>query len=259
MDGDAGKRLFLNSNLPIGISTNQFELFYQAQVEAATEKLVGAEALIRWRHPERGMIPPGDFIEFAETNAYGIPIDKLVLEMACQQILKWQEKCHDLVVSVNISPKHFENGLICDSVNKVLAYTGVKPPQLKIELLESVLVDDFAGTVKVINDLRKLGVCVALDDFGSGYSSLEYVAMLPLDYLKIDRTFAMNLEKNTSNKILLETIITLAKGMKVKTIAEGVENRFQLDFLSSIGCDIVQGYYINKPMDAAAFEEKFLS
>jgi len=259
MDGDADKRLFLNSNLPVAISSNQFELFYQAQVVASTRELIGAEALIRWRHPERGMIPPGDFIDFAERNAYAIQIDNLVLDMACDQILKWQEKDFRPILSVNISSKHFENGLICDTLNRVLIRTGVKGSQLKIELLESVLIDDFDGTVKVIKDLREqLGVRVALDDFGAGYSSLEYVAMLPLDYLKIDRSFVMNLEKNASNEILLETIMTLAKGMKVKTIAEGVENDNQLQFLSKIGCDLVQGYYINRPMDADSFDEKFL-
>lgn len=258
MDGDAGKILFLSSNLPIAIANNQFELFYQAQIDAQTEKLAGAEALIRWRHPERGMIPPGEFVDFAESNALGIQIDKLVLEMACEQIIKWQDKDFNLVVSVNISPKHFENGLIYDTLSKTLESTKVKASQLKIELLESVLVDDFDGTVEVINALRTLGVKVALDDFGTGYSSLEYVAKLPLDYLKIDRTFSMNLEKAPGNEILLRTIMTLARGMKVKTIAEGVENRIQLDFLRSIGCDLAQGYYINKPMDSAAFEEKFL-
>ena len=257
MDGDAGKILFLNSNLPVAIATNQFELFYQAQLDTKTERLVGAEALIRWNHPERGMIPPGDFVDFAERNAFGVQIDKLVLDMACEQILKWQAKGRNLVVSINISPKHFENGLIYDTLSKALANTKVNASQLKIELLESILVDDFVGTVDVINALRALGVSVALDDFGTGYSSLEYVAKLPLDYLKIDRTFSMNLEKAPGNEILFRTIMTLAKGMKVKTIAEGVENRFQLDFLRDIGCDIVQGYYINKPMNPAAFEEKF--
>ena len=255
MDGDAEKILFLNSNMPIALESNQFELFYQAQVDVQTEKIIGAEALIRWRHPEKGLIPPGDFISFAESNAYGIKIDKLVLKMACEQIKLWHSRGLDIIVSVNVSPKHFAHGLICDTVVKVLKRTGINPAQLKIELLESILVEDFDCAVNVINDLRTLGVRVALDDFGAGYSSLEYVAKLPMDYLKIDRTFSMNLEKNPSNAIILETIMTLAKGMGVKTIAEGVENQNQLDFLKSIGCDIVQGYFINKPLELDAFEE----
>ena len=258
MDGDAEKVLFLNSNLPGAIASNQFELFYQPQIDVKTGDVIGAEALIRWRHPEKGLIFPGDFIAFAESNAYGIQIDKLVLEMACEQIIKWRKKGIGLTVSVNISPRHFANGLICDTIRKVITDKDVEPSQLKIELLESVLVNDFEGTVKVINALRDLGINIALDDFGAGYSSLEYVAKLPLDYLKIDRTFPMNMEKNPTNAIILKTIMTLAKGMAVKTVAEGVENAVQLAFLREIGCDMAQGYFISKPLDVASFEAKFL-
>ncbi|MCL2699432.1 MAG: bifunctional diguanylate cyclase/phosphodiesterase [Defluviitaleaceae bacterium] len=255
MDGDAEKILFLNSNLPIAIAENQFELFYQALMDIKTGKIATAEALIRWRHPERGLIQPGEFISFAENNAYGIQIDMLVLSMACDQINAWREKGIDLTVSVNISPKHFVNGLICDSVRKALASKKVAPSRLRIELLESILLEDFDAAVKVLDDLHTLGVTVALDDFGSGYSSLEYVAKLPLDYLKIERAFSMNLHKNPCNKVILETVMTLAKGMQVMTVAEGVEDQAQLDFLRSIGCDIAQGYFINKPMDAESFEK----
>ena len=255
MSGDAENVLFLSKNFPIAISNKQFELFYQAQQNIKTGKIFAAEALIRWRHPEKGLIPPGAFIPFAESNSYGVQIDKLVLEMACEQMIEWQGKGIDLIISVNVSSEHFANGLICDTVQKVLSAKRIDPKRLKIELLESILVDDFDGTVKVINDLRAMGINVALDDFGSGYSSLEYVAKLPMDYLKVDRAFSMNMEKSSSNKIILEAIMTLAKGMCVKTIAEGVENLEQLKFLESIGCDVAQGYFINRPMDVAAFED----
>ena len=258
MDGDAEKILFLTSNLPVAIANNQFELFYQAQADIAENRIMGAEALIRWRHPKKGMIYPGDFISFAEKNAYGIHIDKMVLDMVCDQINIWAQKGINLIVSANISPRHFTNGLICETVKEVLARKGVEPHRLKIELLESILVEDFDFAVKVIGSLRELGVSVALDDFGTGYSSLEYVAMLPLDYLKVDRTFSMHLDENPGNKIILETIMTLARGMGVKTIAEGVESIGQLSFLREIGCDIAQGYFINKPMDVKTFEEFLL-
>ena len=253
MDGDSEKALFLHNNFPIAVDTNQFELFYQAKMDMTSGLITGAEALIRWHHPEKGMLFPGDFIQFAEENGYGIRVDKLVLEMALEQIIKWSDR--DLSISVNISPKHFENGLIYDTISKMLKYKSVDPKKLKVELLESVLLDDFDVAVKVIKDLMALGVNIALDDFGAGYSSLEYVAKLPMDFLKIDRTFTMNLLENPSNKIILETIMTLAKGMKVKTIAEGVESQYHFDFLKSIGCDIAQGYFINKPMPVAEFEE----
>ena len=257
MDGDAEEILFLNSNLPIAISQNQFEMFYQAMVDVQTGKVTAAEALIRWRHPERGLIFPDSFVAFAEKNAYGIQIDLLVLNMACKQIIAWQNKGIDIIVSVNISPRHFMNGLIYDSVRKVLKNYNVDPSRLRIELLETILLEDFSSAIKVINDLRSTGVGVALDDFGSGYSSLEYVSQLPMDYLKIDRTFMMNLHKNPNNRIIMETILTLAKGMKVKTVAEGVERREDFDFLRKIGCSIAQGYFITKPVDVASFE-KFL-
>jgi len=255
MDGDAEEILFLNSNLPTAISKNQFEMFYQALVDVKTGKVTAAEALIRWRHPKRGLIFPDSFVHFAEKNAYGIQIDILVLNMACKQIIEWQKKGIDIIVSVNISPRHFMNGLIYDSVKKVIEKHEVDPSRLRIELLENVLLEDFGSAIKVINDLRSTGVGVALDDFGSGYSSLEYVSQLPMDYLKIDRTFMMNLEKNPANKIIMETIMTLAKGMQVKTVAEGVEHEEDFDFLREIGCDVAQGYFITKPVDVASFEK----
>ena len=254
MGGEADDTLWLNSNLPTAISQNQFELFYQAKVDIKTGKVVGAEALIRWNHPERGMVNPGIFIEFAEHNNYSIDIDKLVLDMACDQINIWKKKGINLTVSVNISPRHFIGGLICNSVENVLQEKQMDHANLEIELLESLAVEDFDGTVQVINSLRKLGVSISLDDFGSGFSSLEYVAKLPIDVLKIDRTFSMNMEKNPSNKFVLESIITLAKAMGVKTVVEGVENEEQLRFLRDLGADTAQGFFINKPLPVEDFE-----
>jgi diguanylate cyclase (GGDEF)-like protein len=255
MDGDLERTMFLNNNLPVAIASNQFELYYQGQMNIETGLIIGAEALIRWLHPEKGLIFPGYFIEYAENNEFSIPIDLLVLKMACEQINKWRDKGFDLLISVNISPKHFANGLIYDSVTKALKSYDVDPRLLKIELLESALLENFDVTIRVINDLRKMGVTVALDDFGAGYSSLEYVAKLPLDFLKIDRGFSMHLKENPSNEVILETIVTLAKGMKVKTIVEGVESQFQYDFLKKIGCDLAQGYFINKPLPVDKFEQ----
>ena len=257
MDGDLERVMFLNNNLPDAISANQFELFYQAQIDTETGIIIGAEALIRWKHPEKGLIFPGYFISYAEENGYGIQIDILVLNMACEQINAWRAKGFDLSVSVNISPKHFVNGLIYDTVSKALENKHIEPSMLKIELLESALLENFDTTIKVINKLREMGVAIALDDFGAGYSSLDYVAKLPLDYLKIDRGFSMNLNENPSNRIILETIMTLAKGMGVKTITEGVENQAQFDFLKKIGGDIAQGYFINRPMSVNEFELLF--
>ncbi|MCL1998412.1 MAG: bifunctional diguanylate cyclase/phosphodiesterase [Turicibacter sp.] len=255
MDSGAENVLFLNNNLPIAISQNQFELFYQAQVDVKTGFIVGAEALIRWRHPERGLIFPDEFIPFADENSYSIQIDLLVLEMACEQIKKWHNQGYDFSLSVNISPDHLDNGLICDSLQKMISRKSVNPAHLKVELLESTLFNDFEFAIKVLTRIREFGIAVALDDFGAGYSSLEYVAKLPMDYLKIDRTFLMNLDKNPTNKIILETIRTLAKGMKVKTIVEGTETKDHFGFLKEIGFTLAQGYYINRPLAVPDFEK----
>ena len=254
MDGDAEEVLFLNSNLPTAISLNQFEMFYQAMADVSTGKIIAAEALIRWKHPERGFIKPDSFIPFAEKNAYAVHIDKLVLDMVCNQIVLWQEKGIDLVVSINVSPRHFINGLIYESVRNVLEEFNLEPSRLRIELLENVLLEDFNAVVRVIENLRSLGVGIALDDFGSGYSSLDYVSRLPLDFLKTDGTFMINMENNPNNKIIMETILTLAKGMGVKAVAEGVERKEDFDFLRSIDFDVAQGSFVNEPMDVEAFE-----
>jgi len=255
MDGDAEEVLFLNSNLPTAIKTNQFELFYQAMIDVQTKKVMAAEALIRWNHPGKGMIFPDFFMPYAEKNAYGMQIDLLVLNMACKQINAWKKKGINLTISVNISPRHFMNGIIYDSVKKALDNYNVEPSCLRIEILENVLLNDFNAMVKVINDLRSMGVGIALDDFGTGYSSLEYVAKLPLDYLKVDRSIMINIQENPGNKIIMETILTLTKGMQVKAIVEGVETQEDFELLRAMDCDIAQGYLINKPMNIKAFEE----
>jgi len=254
MDGDLERVMFLNNNLPSAITSNQFELFYQAQVNMETGLITCAESLIRWRHHEKGLIYPNYFISYAEENGYSIQIDLLVLNMACEQLIKWNDAGINLSVSVNISPIHFTDGLIYNTLKEILSKYRIDPAQLKIELLESALVDNFDVTVKVIKDIRQLGVDVALDDFGTGYCSLEYVAKLPVNYLKVDRMFSMNLNDNPSYKIILETIMTLSKGMKVKTIMEGVETQSQYEYMKKIGVDFAQGYYINKPLPVGEFE-----
>ena len=254
MDGDAEEILFLNSNLPAAISSNQFKMYYQAMVDLKSGEITSAEALIRWYHPERGLILPNNFMPFAEKNAYGTQIDLLVLHMACQQIRTWQDKGIDIAVSVNISPRHFINGLIYDSVKKALENSEIEPSRLRIEVLETILLDDFNVAVKAINDLRLLGVEVALDDFGSGYSSFEYVVRLPMDFMKIDKTFMVNLQTNSDTKVILEAIIALAKALRVKTVAEGVERQEDLDLLRTMGYDVAQGFIINKPVNADSFE-----
>jgi len=254
MEGQTEKILFLNNNLPNAISANQFELFYQAQMDIKTNRIIGAEALIRWRHPVRGIISPFEFIGYAEEHGFAIQIYSLVLDMACKQLKIWQDKGLDLNIGVNISPKHFSNGIIVNTINQVLWDKDINLTRLKIELLESSVFEDFNTTIKVIIELKNMGISIALDDFGVGYSSLEYVTKLPIDYLKIDRSFSMQLEENPNNHIILKTIMTLANEMGIQTIVEGVESQPHYDLFRKIGFNIAQGYYINKPMNVADFE-----
>jgi diguanylate cyclase (GGDEF)-like protein len=254
MESKSQEILFLNNNLPAALSTKQFELVYQAQKDIETGIIMGAEALIRWKHPTKGTIFPANFIKYAEDIGYAIQIDTQVLEIAYDQLIEWKKKGIDLEISINISPRHFKNGVVINTVNKVFSSGEISPSKIKIELLESSLFEDFNTTVKVINELKEIGVFIALDDFGAGYSSLEYVTNLPMDYLKIDKAFTMQLEQNPNNRIILKTIMALAKEMKIKTIAEGVETQMHYDFLKEIGCDIAQGYLINKPMPIHEFE-----
>ncbi len=255
MSTSTQKTLFLNNNLPIAIEDDQFALFYQGQMEIGTRRIPKVEALIRWMHPEEGIIPPSEFIPFVEENNFALTIDDIVLRKACQQIRAWRKRGLDVKTSVNISAKHFANGLILSTLSRIFEeYSDVPPALLQIELLESTLIENFEMTVQVMKAIRKFGLTLALDDFGAGYSSLEYIASLPVDILKIDRSFTMNLFENPHNKVILKTIITMAQDMDMVVLAEGVETRAQLEFLQSLGCDYAQGYLINSPLPPDAME-----
>ncbi len=255
MTEESGKLLFLNSELLQAISNDEFELFYQAQLNIATNRIHSAEALIRWNHPVRGLLPPFEFIPFAEENGLIIEIDRMMLRKACLQAKKWYDAGKNITVGVNISADHFRHGDIVNSIIETLEETQVPAHLLEIEILESVMIEDMKHTIGIIEKIRSIGVIVSLDDFGSGYSSLEYITLLPLDIIKIDRGFTMHLEENPRNKIIVKTILALSKEMNFKVIAEGVEKQSHLDFLREQGCDFAQGYFINQPLPLDGIED----
>lgn len=253
------ERLELENSLRYALQRDELELHYQPQIDIATQRMVGVEALIRWQHPDRGNIPPADFIPLAEESGLIGPLGEWVLERACRQIKHWQEHFDsELRVSVNLSSQQFLHGNIADLVLKIIFDTALNPASLNLELTETILMHDVEETISTLTRLRDAGVSLAMDDFGTGYSSLSYLKRLPLDTLKIDRSFVMDLENNSDDATICATIVAMAHNLGLKVIAEGVETQAQLDYLREQGCDEIQGFLISKPLPVAEFEKQFL-
>jgi diguanylate cyclase (GGDEF)-like protein/PAS domain S-box-containing protein len=234
----------------------QFLLHYQPQVDLANGRVFGAEALIRWQHPEQGMISPARFMPLAEDSDLILSIGDWVLRSACAQARAWQDEgMPPLVVSVNVSLRQFRHGGFADRVLQVLEETGLAPQWLELELTESVLMHDVTALLEVLERFRRAGIGIAVDDFGTGYSSLSYLKRLPLDKLKIDQSFVRDIPHDQNDMAIARTVIALARSLDLKVIAEGVETAEQLEFLRTNGCDQIQGYYFSRPVDAAAFAE----
>jgi EAL domain-containing protein (putative c-di-GMP-specific phosphodiesterase class I) len=217
---------------------------------------LGAEVLIRWFHPERGLVSPAQFIPLAEETGLIIPIGLWVLQTACAQINAWQqdELTRDLVLAVNVSAKQFRQGDFMAQVQAAVQFHGIKPSLLKLELTESLLLDNIEDTVATMNSLNEIGVQLSLDDFGTGYSSLQYLKKLPLDQLKIDLSFIRDIAFDSSDKAIVRTIIAMAHSLKLSVIAEGVETEEQRQILLDKGCTHFQGYLFSKPVPIEQFE-----
>lgn len=243
--------------LRLAIRERRFVLHYQPQVDCDGE-WIGAEALVRWAHPERGLVAPGEFIPLAEETGLILPIGRWVLETACQQLKAWTggRRSRDLHLSVNVSARQFGQPDFVEQVAETLRATGAPAERLVLELTESVVLDDVEGAADKMNALKALGVGFAVDDFGTGYSSLTYLTRLPLDQIKIDRSFVRNLPGSANDAAVAHTIITLAESLGLAVIAEGVETEAQRRFLERHGCPSFQGFLFGKPMPIDAFEAK---
>ncbi len=250
------ERVALEADLRLAIAENQFLVYYQAQVDAG-DHCMGAEALIRWQHPQRGMVSPADFIPLAEETGLILPLGHWVLRTVCGQLAAWAtrpELAH-LAVAVNISAHQFHQADFVDQVLAVLKNTGANPLRLKLELTESLLVANVEDVIFKMRMLKSVGVGFSLDDFGTGYSSLAYLSRLPLDQLKIDRSFVMNIETDDSAVVICAATISLAHNLKLMVVAEGVETEAQRYFLTAVHhCDLIQGYLTSRPLPVAAFE-----
>lgn len=253
-------RAVMEAALRLGIQYRQFVLHYQPQVDSAGG-VIGAEALLRWEHPERGMVSPAQFIPLAEETGLILPIGLWVLETACAQLKTWagDSRTRDLQLSVNVSARQFRQADFVDQVRQALNTTAAPSARLKLELTESLVLDDIEDTIKKMQSLKQLGVGFSMDDFGTGYSSLAYLTRLPLDQLKIDRSFVRNLPDNVNDAVIAQTIITMARSLGLAVIAEGVETEAQRQFLERHGCPTYQGFLFSKPVEIKQFERLLTS
>ena len=238
------------------VQDQQFELYYQIQVDSEHNP-IGAEALIRWEHPQLGIVSPNDFIPLAEASGLILPIGRWVLESACAQLKRWQTDARTcwLSVAINISPRQFHQSDFVETVLQAIANCEISPSSLKLELTETVILDNTSETVEKMHQLKRAGVEFALDDFGTGYSSLSYLTQLPLSQLKMDQSFVRNIGLTERDDIIVQTIIAMAKSLGIKVIAEGVETEAQCSFLEKLGCPLFQGYLFSKPVPIAEFEK----
>ncbi len=256
MQAAIAARSALENDLRAALEHDQFILYYQAQVNAQG-CVVGAEVLLRWRHPVRGLVPPMEFIPLTEETGLILPIGQWVLQAACAQLMAWEHhpKLHALELAVNVSARQFRSADFVPQVAQVLRQTGARPQRLKLELTESLVLDDVRDTVAKMEQLKALGVRFSMDDFGTGHSSLSYLTRLPLDQLKIDQSFVRNIGVKATDGIIIETIIGLASKLGMEVIAEGVETRAQRAFLQAHGCAVCQGYLLGRPVPLDQFEQ----
>jgi diguanylate cyclase (GGDEF)-like protein/PAS domain S-box-containing protein len=248
-------RLKLEYDLRLALDLGQFELHYQPQIDATKQQLYGAEALIRWRHPERGLVPPNDFIPLAEEIGLIIPIGGWVIAEAARQITRWQAEGHkQMVVSVNISALQFHQPGFLSEVQAIMDAAGAQPQSLELELTESMLMSDMDASIHELQLFRDLGYRIAIDDFGTGFSCLNYLRRLPVNILKIDQSFVRDMQSDEASLAIVSYIIRLAQSLGMDTIAEGVETSNEMTLLVNEGCRLMQGYHFSKALPPAQFD-----
>jgi EAL domain-containing protein (putative c-di-GMP-specific phosphodiesterase class I) len=244
----------LESDLREAVRRQQFEVHYQPQVRTSNGEVIGMEALVRWAHPERGLLSPADFIPAAEKNGLIVPIAEWVLRTACAQNKSWQKAgLPDLTVAVNLSALQFRQTGFVELVSGILLETGLDPGFLDLEVTKGLLAGAPEAMTSRFNELRALGIVLSIDDFGTGYSDFGHFMNFPLDQLKIDRTFVQGLPQSADAVTIASAIVNMGVSLGVRVMAVGVENRSQADFLKSIWCEYAQGFYYSKPLPADAF------
>jgi EAL domain-containing protein (putative c-di-GMP-specific phosphodiesterase class I) len=250
----------LENDLRQAVARNQLEIHYQPKMDKTGKELLGAEALLRWKHPSIGFVSPAEFIPLAEETGLIMPIGRWVLQEACRQLTEWRANGHDIpTVSVNVSARQFADRAFVTIVRKIIEDSGVEPERLDLELTESIMTGDVETALATLRGLKSLGVTLSIDDFGTGYSSLAYLRNFPIDTLKIDQTFVRHMDANEKDAAIVSTIIALAENLGFDTVAEGVETAEHAHILGQFGCTQLQGYWITKPLpgrDFISFVEK---
>ncbi len=259
MDTAVFERVRIENHLRYALEKNELELYYQPQIDIQSGLMIGAEALIRWQHPDMGLVSPVNFIPIAEENGLINIIGEFVLRSACRQAKQWQDQGFDLIkIAVNLSARQMQPELP-ELVVSILKENKLDAKYLELELTENILLDNVEKTISILHDLNAIGVSVSIDDFGTGYSSLSYLQRLPIDTLKIDRSFLNDVQSEDDDAPIITTIIGMAKNLKLNVIAEGIETRQQLEFLKKHQCDQAQGFYFGRPCPAKEFSEKLKS
>jgi diguanylate cyclase (GGDEF)-like protein/PAS domain S-box-containing protein len=245
------ERLVLENSLRRALERNEFRLYYQPQLDLRTGKTIGAEALIRWQHPDLGFIPPIEFIPIAEETGLIHPIGEWVLKTACEQRKLWESQgFKDFRISVNLSARQFHYANLVDMVGDTIRKSGIDPKDLDLELTESTIMDRLEETTLTLKRLKNMGAHISIDDFGTGYSSLMYLKTFPIDTIKVDKSFVNDVTTDPDDQAITQAIISMAHSLQLETVAEGVETKDQLDVLRAQGCDIIQGYLFSKPLPA---------
>lgn len=256
MNSASAERLEMETGLRHAVQRGELVLHYQPSISLASGRITAVEALVRWVHPVRGLVPPDKFIPLADETGLIAEVGKWVLFEACRQTKHWHDEGIDgLKVSVNVSAVQFRQGDLTEVVAAALAQTGLPASCLDLEITETVLMQEVEATIATLNGLKQMGVCVSVDDFGTGYSSLAYLKRFPIDTLKIDKSFMRDVTADSHNAAIVRTVIALAKSLELESIAEGVETREQVDFVRAEGCDRLQGYFFSKPLPAPALFE----
>lgn len=260
MNESSHMRLKLESELRKALTRNEFSLMYQPKIDMLTGSIVGAEALLRWENKEFGFVPPNEFIPIAEDTGLIIPIGEWVLRNACQQIRTWlHQGLPEVRIAVNLSPRQFRQGNLAATIGDILDQENLTPHALPLEITESLLMADVEESKRALNDLKAMGLEIYLDDFGTGYSSLSYLKKFPIDGLKIDRSFVMDIPHDQEDMVLAEAIVAMSHALRLNVVAEGIETPEQMAFLKELGCEEAQGYLFSKPLNADEFRQLLAS
>ena len=256
MKSETNRKIALENGLRLGIRRDEFRIHYQPKYDLQSKQIIGAEALLRWEHPELGVISPSEFIPIAEETGLIIPLGEWVLKMACKQAVEWQNYGYlPIMMCVNLSASQFLYWDLPKKVEEILSETTMDPDYLNLEITETQAMENVSESIHMMNTLKRLGISISLDDFGTGYSSLSYLKKFPIDFLKIDQSFTKGALNDHSDESIIKAIIEVAHSLKLKVIAEGIENENQLKILEDYMCDEGQGYYFSKPIPPIEFQK----